>query len=252
MVSARRPIATVSMAPLLEGLDVTWFVPEGEGAEYEHIARVGARPVETIEVPAPDHGFMLSAQRNAVLDWAFAEDRPAIMLNDDLTPTKRTPTGFTWTTDGESERPVTAAEGIEHVLNTMRAVEAKLGGCAPTTNKFFYKPDRPVGLAHFIMGQLMVVLPCDLRFDLDAGTKEDYDYTLQHLYTFGVVARVDGLLGNFKHFESRGGWGLQRTTEFDTEMARRLIAKWPDDVKPNARRGDHEVLMRWSGKRYEP
>ena len=198
----------------------------------------------------PGRGFWLSAQRNAVLDWAFGHGHDwAVMVNDDLRPTKRTPTGFTFTKDGQTEKPITVAQAIDAICRVMLDNEARLGGCAPTTNLRFYR--KPVQTAHFIMGQLMVVRPTDLRFDLDAGTKEDYDYTLQHLYTYGAVARCDGVLGNFRHFEKKGGWGLQRTTEFDAEMARRLIEKWPNDVKVNTRRGDHEVLMRWSGGRYE-
>lgn len=246
VVSAGRPASIERMTALLAGLDPTWFVPAAELADYQYVATGLGIPFSAFAVE-PGEGEQLAVQRNAVLEWAG--DDTAVQFNDDLAPSKRTRTGFTFTTDGDTEKVITAAEAVALICDAMDQVGARFGGCAPTTNKFFYSAGRPIGTKHFIMAQLMVIDPTDLRFDTTFGTKEDYDFGLQHLYRFGTVARADGVLGNFKHFETRGGCGPYRTVEYDTRMARQLVAKWPNDVKINARRGDHEVLMRWSGAR---
>jgi hypothetical protein len=258
VVSSGRPAAVERMMPLLDGLEVRWCVPEGQGDTYRMAGElVGTGDIEVVEVPEPTREFdaMLAAQRNAVLAYAEASGWPRVVqINDDLRTSSRTDTGFTVARiqppDEASEQVITAATAIEFICVEMDSRGAHFGGCAPTTNLFFQAAKRAVGTEHFIMAQLMVIDVGDgLRFPYEMGTKEDYDFTLQHLYRYGVVARCDRVLGWFSHFEKRGGCGPYRSVTYDTEMARILMQRWPDDIVTNVKRGPQEVLLRWSGQR---
>jgi hypothetical protein len=179
VVSSGRPAAVERMMPLLDGLEVRWCVPEGQGDTYRMAGElVGTGDIEVVEVPEPTREFdaMLAAQRNAVLAYAEASGWPRVVqINDDLRTSSRTDTGFTVARiqppDEASEQVITAATAIEFICVEMDSRGAHFGGCAPTTNLFFQAAKRAVGTEHFIMAQLMVIDVGDgLRFPYEMGT----------------------------------------------------------------------------------
>jgi len=168
------------------------------------------------------------------------------MFNDDLAVSDRFPTGINLLhpDDYEVEHSVEAGAAIEHIICGIEMTGARLGGCAATTNAFF-APKAEWGTRHFIMGQLMIVAPGEeLRFKRVFGSKEDYDYTCQHLATYGKVCRANRVLGNFRHNEKRGGWANYRSLEEQRLLSLALVERWHPHVVHNPRR-DGEVLIKW-------
>ena len=43
------------------------------------------------------------------------------------------------------------------------------------------------------------------RFDCEMTLKEDYDFTAQHLHTYGQIARLNRVFVKAKHYTNAGG-----------------------------------------------
>ena len=130
------------------------------------------------------------------------------------------------------------------IYEEMLAIDARLGGVAPTDNPLNFSSRRPVKTSHFIVGDFLVTLPCGVLFDEAFTLKEDYDYTLQHLMRYGVVARCDSILAEFKHRTNIGGAVDVRTSQLEEENIALLKSKWRRYIVDNPKR-PHEVLLRW-------
>ena len=206
----------------------TWFVGEGEAAAYK---QQGAKHVV--------ESGPLCRSRNAAIDAAMK--LPCVELSDDLVRIQRAVMGERKLVgvDIEFEEAVSCViGGIE------RVGVAKLGGAAPTNNPFYANVDAPIHPGAFIVGDFIVVMPgCNLRFDETMTLKEDYDYTIQHIMTYGAVARRDDVLMTFAHRKNAGGAVAVRTPELEQHNIDILKSKWPGFVVDNPRRPD-EVLLK--------
>lgn len=222
IISARRPDRVPAMnehAP-----DATWFVADGEGDTYR---AAGAKNVV--------ESGKLCESRNAALNAAFAMNLPCLQLSDDLKRIKKAHSK----TDTE---PVSLASAAREMLLAGQKFKAKLCGVAPTSNPYFYNPEKPYRDRAFIVGDMILVFPCDLRFDEKMRLKEDYDYTLSHIQKFGGVLRVDNILAEFAHRSNKGGAVSYRTSELERECIAYLKKKWGNAIKDNPRRPD-EILL---------
>ena len=75
--------------------------------------------------------------------------------------------------------------------------------------------------------------------------KEDYDFTCQHIYEFGRVARCNRLLILAEHYVNAGGAVAIRNSKREAQNIKHLRAKWPGVflVSP---RGPSEVRLIWA------
>lgn len=227
IVSAHRPNNVPKMGALIG--NATWYVPKDQAPHYR---RFGA------EFVVESGG--LCESRNAILDDAFVAGRSCIQLSDDLSRVKRAVHA-----DGKSKGvDISFHDAVKELTEVMEGAGAKLAGCAPTSNAFFFSPERPVGTKHFIVGDFILVAPTPERFDEDMTLKEDYDFTLQHLTAYGLVARANALLPVFAHRTNKGGACAVRTSALEQENIAYLKNKWPNYIKDNPRRLD-EILLRW-------
>lgn len=202
----------------------TFYVGIGETPDYQY---AGAQKV--IE------GGGLVASRNMALEDAQSSGAFCLQLDDDLVHTH-------WARDGKRE-PTTLAAIVAAMEAAMAEHEALLGGVAPTANAFYASDG--VSTDKFIIGSCMLVDPAStIRFDTTLRLKEDYDYTLQHLDTYGRVARLDDALVEFQHYSNRGGAVTYRDEEMEQAAIRFLKERWPDAIRDNPRR-PNEVLLRW-------
>jgi hypothetical protein len=177
----------------------------------------------------------LVGARNAALKHAFAQDRPCVQTDDDLK-------GIGFTADGALVTTISFAEAVDKMLEGALETGAYLAGAAPTPNSYFY--GKPIGKVHFVCASICLVLPCGLRFDPALELKEDYDYTLQHLQTFGCVARVNGILPNYQHYSNKGGAVAVRSVELEQATISYLMEKWPGKLSLNHKR-KNEILLKW-------
>jgi hypothetical protein len=219
VISAGRPDAVARMAPHLEGVGpVWWIVPEQDCDAY---AERGAQALA-------DPGSLVGA-RNLALDRAFGHGQACVQVSDDLRRIRALP-GQDWT----------LRQVIGDLDAALDATGLALAGCAPTANLYFAKPG--IATWKFIVGDLIMVRPNELRFDPALRLKEDYDFTLQHITTHGGAARCDYIAPDFAHYTNAGGAVAVRTPEVEQEAIVYLMGKWPGLLRLNPRR-PNEVLM---------
>lgn len=229
VISAGRPGSVPAMLTHLGDMPSTWYVPDGEGADYRY---TGGQRIAVIESGG------LCASRNAALDTADRLGLPCLQLSDDLVKLELAhgPTRA-------DVEPTTLADVVSHLSAAMATNGAQLAGVAPTANPYFSRQRiNPTG---FVVGDLILVAEgCPLRFDTELRLKEDYDYTCQHLEAYGRVARCDHVLASFKHRTNKGGAVAVRTPEVEQASIARLLDRWPAHIRPNPKR-PNEVLLRW-------
>lgn len=229
VISAHRPSNVFALTALVG--KATWYVPQDEVAAYqdagaEHVVGSG----------------LLCVSRNQALRDAWEQGVPCMQVSDDL---RATHFAFPLSDGKIGKRAISFSEAAHHVTNHMRAQsDAYYGGAAPTANAFFFSPARPVSSAHFIVGDFIVVKPCELFFDELLVLKEDYDYTMQHLSRYGHVVRCNELLMTFRHRTNQGGAISIRTPLREQEAIFYLKRKWGDAIRSNPRR-ENEVLLKW-------
>jgi len=135
---------------------------------------------------------------------------------------------------------------IKHVIGEMEsALEGSgmnLAGVAPTPNDFYYNPNKPFSFRNFVIASLMAIKPCGIWFDEKLRTKEDYDYTLQHINKFGGAVRLNYILASFRHYGNKGGVVDYRTSDLEQESIAYLKKKWPSCIMDNPRR-ENEILL---------
>lgn len=240
VISAGRPEAVARLAPQLATVDapVVWVVPTSDVNAY---AQAGAVILE-------DPGSLVGA-RNAALDEAFARGLACVQLSDDL---KRIKALITCDDPGcepcteEAMRcapkngELTLAATLAELNWALDSTGLKLAGCSPTDNLYFARAG--VSTRKFIVGDLIMVRPTELRFDERLRLKEDYDFTLQHWATYGGAARCDYIAPSFAHYTNAGGAVEHRTAELEQETIAYLKAKWPGMIRDNPRRAN-EILL---------
>lgn len=228
IISARRPGAVMAMSAYLDDLPATWYVADGEADVYRD-----AGAAEVVEAGP------LCRARNLALATAFQRGQDCLQLSDDCT-------GFKWLRSArKGDAMPLGLRGV--ALQLWRAatqVGAYLAGAMPTANAFYAAPGK-VQTAHFIVGDTMLIRQgTPLRFDENLRLKEDYDYTAQHLYRYGRVARVGSLLAGYRHGTNPGGAVAYRNPDEEQAAIALLKAKWPLAIKDNPRR-PNEVLFKW-------
>lgn len=207
----------------------TWYVGEDEGQDYADA------DANVVVESGP-----LCVSRNVALRDAWNAGIPCVELSDDLTKVQLAE----WS---DAKKKIVAVDTdfktvVERVRAGMEQRGALLGGAAPTSNPFYSNVEKPVHPSAFIVGDFIIVNPCDLLFDEEFTLKEDYDYTLQHIMSHGCVARRDDVLMSFQHRTNAGGAVAVRTAELEQKNIALLKAKWPSFIKDNPKR-PNEILL---------
>lgn len=228
VISAGRPDAVARMAPHLATVDapVFWMVPRRDADAY---VEAGAEQV------LMDPGSLVGA-RNLALSYAFADDHACVQISDDL---KR----IRCLEECEPTRTgdISLGDVLWHLDGALDYTGyLKLAGCSPTDNLYFAKEG--VSTRKFIVGDLIMVRPTELRFDPNLRLKEDYDFTLQHWATYGGAVRCDYIAPSFSHYTNAGGAVASRTEQLEQETIAYLHAKWPGMLRDNPRRAN-EILL---------
>jgi hypothetical protein len=224
VISARRPERVPAMKALL-GSGAHWFVAKGDGDAYR--ANGADNVVES---------GGLCESRNAALDMAFSKDMPCVQMSDDLKAIKKAHSKT-------QTEPMKFAQAIGDMLHVAKLYRSRLVGVAPTANAFYYNPEKPFKLKAFIVGDMILCIPCDIRFDTNLLLKEDYDFTLKHLKQFGRAVRVDNILAEFAHRTNAGGAVSYRTELLEQTCIAYLKRKWGAVIRDNPRR-KNEILLK--------
>ncbi len=224
VISHHRPQNVRKMQSVTRRQDLCWYVGIGEADAYK------AEGAECVL----EAGNLVEA-RNMALDDAFSEAEPCMMLDDDLAKCETA-----W--NKQEKRAMTFNDMVGELSMALTCIEkVRLAGISATTN-LFYHPGHPYSFKHFIIASCIFVSPTPLRFDPQFTTKEDYDYTLQHIKKYGGVVRCNNLMPTFGHYTNKGGVVEYRTPEVEQENIRKLKVKWGKTVRDNPRR-PNEVLL---------
>jgi hypothetical protein len=216
--------ANVSRMQELIGLPVTWYVGFGEKDDY-----INAGADSVIESGG------LCESRNAILDHSFSENKYAVELSDDLNRVM-----LATAIGGNKKEGMLFVDAIQMMFDVLRLSPFYLAGVSPTDNPYFVTAE--VSLNHFIVGDFIMVKPCELRFDTNLKLKEDYDFTVQHIKKYGGVVRVNRILATFKHYSNSGGAVSIRNDDKENESINYLFKKHPGFFKKNAKR-KNEILL---------
>lgn len=230
VVSSGRPHNVERMARHIGA--ATWIVQPHEVNVY-----VDAQAPVVVGVPGVA-GRNLCQARNEALEAAFGAGYPCVQIDDDL---KKLQVAALDANQKVLVETVTFHQVVRHLAAACKETGARLAGIAPTPNPFYYR-GRPVNTAGFVIGSLLYVQPCILRFDTTLALKEDYDYTLQHLKQYGRVARCDDLLLTFEHYKNAGGVVSYRSSGVEQTAIAHLKKKWPGMIRDNPRR-PNEILL---------
>jgi hypothetical protein len=176
----------------------------------------------------------LIESRNYALSDAAKKNVVCVQLSDDLkkvTKNKNFGNGVECGLD----------DVICEMVNVFLSVNGvNLMGIPPTSNDFYAKS--LISKNTFCIGDLLFVKPCGIFFDDTLTLKEDYDYTLKHLTTFGHCFRFQKYMFHFEHYKNKGGAVDYRTEQEEQKNIRRLIAKWGSKIKLNPKR-KNEILI---------
>jgi hypothetical protein len=226
IVSRRRPDNVPKMIEITGVNTIYWYVSRGDLDDYKN---AGARLVRVT-------GGLVES-RNAAIEDAYLTGRTCVMLDDDLKKIEMI--------TGAGKTEITFANMIDEMKNVLDSSGLYLAGISPTNNTFYFDPKKPLSLKHFIIASCIMIKPSEpkLLFDPQFKTKEDYDYTLQHIKTFGGVVRLNYIMPTFGHYTNKGGVVDYRTTELEQQSIRKLKKKWGSIIADNPRR-PNEVLIK--------
>jgi len=183
----------------------------------------------------------VSDARNAALD-AFT-DHDLVQLDDDVSEIGE----FVPLANGKNRLSPLSQEQIrerfELCFQYVKAVGTVLWGVSPTSNPIFYNPKFPISPRSFINGSCSgYVSKTPVRFDSALALKEDYDYTLKVLMTYGAVVRFNSLYGKARHRDNAGGACAYRTTELEQEAICLLRSRWGKMIRKHPTRANEVVI----------
>jgi len=184
-------------------------------------------------------GGNLCQTRNRILTDSWEVDKIPVMIDDDIKNLEEC-----YIENGKkTTKNITFIESLNIMYEALTNTRMKLAGVSPTHNPFYCNPNKPIQFKHFIIGSMIMVKPCDLLFDESLRTKEDYDYTLQHIQKYGGVARCDTILADFEHYNNSGGVVDYRTSEVEQNSINTLKKKWGALIVDNPKR-PNEILIK--------
>lgn len=195
-----------------------WYVGKGEKYDSDQVVRAGG----------------LVQSRNRALADAFRAKEPCLMMDDDVKT-------FSKTTDKKTIQSMTFHETVTEMRDTLKMTPYKMAGVSPTNNPFYTQ--HKIGTHKFVIASMILVNPTPLRFDSMFRTKEDYDYTLQHIKKYGGICRCDWLIPKFGHYTNAGGVVEYRTADMEQQSIARLKTKWGKVIRDNPKR-PNEVLIK--------
>ena len=191
----------------------TFYVPPQEADEYREAGAV----VRT--------AIGLSGARNLAMDDAFAFDEPVAILSDDL---QALTSPYAPAEDDRADLPERIKATAEAMHEAIEMTRIYLAGVPSHSNKFWARGGTGLSTHTWVDGDFQVIRPNPLRYDETLPLHETLDFALDHLHTFGQVARFDRVLAKFQHRTNPGGCQAIRREhpELEPECEARMRAKW--------------------------
>jgi hypothetical protein len=221
VISAGRPENVQPMSKMIGA--ATWYVPEDQKESY----RVQGAPFLK---KGSDSGVV--PVRNRALQEGWARGAISVQLDDDLK-------WAAFVSNGKAQR-IPPSRALELLVKRLAESDFKFGGAAPTNNAYFTRRQNSTNL--FIRSGVIAVKPTTLLMDDKLPVKFDYDYTLQHIQTYGGVLRCDDLIFDFQQRTNKGGHVDTRSDAVEQFAIAYLQKKWGSLVRLNPKR-KNEILL---------
>ena len=93
-----------------------------------------------------------------------------------------------------------------------------------------YRTYSPVSFSLPILGPLINILDCSIKYDETLTLKEDYDLFLQHIKKHRKALRFNFLFYDVDHLTLPGGCQTYRTSQREKEQNILLQKKWGSDI----------------------
>lgn len=223
IISHNRPGNVQKIQEVINTHEVTFYVNDGEAEAYK--AAGALRVVEC--------GTNICQARNMAIKEATEIERISIQVSDDLKGIKRV--HLEPHTYKRLQSDITFKEVVDALIKEMLSHGAYYGGVAINNNPLNYT-GLDVSYNKLVVCDLIAVMPTGVLFDEEMYLKEDYAITITELLAGRNVVRLNNMLCNFPHRENEGGANGYRTTEAEAAANARVMAKWPEYVKPHATR----------------
>lgn len=111
-----------------------------------------------------------------------------------------------------------------------REVGTCLWGMNLLQDKQAYREYSPFSLSSVVLGTFMAVIRNPLKFDVNLGLKEDFDYSLQVLNKHRKILRFNKYHYKVKHIIGQGGCRSYRTKEKEDQQKEAFIRKWGSKI----------------------
>lgn len=179
----------------------------------------------------------IQKNRNFILDY-FKAGEKILMLDDDVRDVYKL--------GDKCLIKLTNKEIIDFIEDAFKKTEdagAKLWGIYMIKNHFFMS-DKIKDKA-FIIGSFCGIINNSLRYNEILELKEDYDYTIKNVITYGKILRFDNITANIKHYTNKGGCVETRKTKknLEAKCCKRLMKMYPDHLRINKKR-QNEVIIK--------
>ena len=223
VISNKRPQNVKNMETVCEPHKIYWYVGKKQKQEYEN---AGAYWVK-------DSGGLSDSRNQAIID-SQKEKKHCLQLDDDFKKVQfinKNKKGVDW------ELSKAIKEMSNYINNNM------LVGVSPTNNAFYFNPKKPFSTKNFIIGSMCLINKKNkCRFDNNLKLKEDYDFTIENIYRYGSVLRMNYIMPTFQHYTNKGGAVETRNDETEKESIQKLFDKHGDKIRLNKKR-KNEILM---------
>jgi hypothetical protein len=232
-ISHARP---ANVQPLEHRTGVKWTFYTG--SESDEVAAYKSQTAAVIP------SGKLCPSRNRALDDAFDQGLICVQISDDFTQASILRAAPERAAKCTADN-VTFLQAFARLASGFEGSAYNLAGiCSTTMNSPGYLSN-PIANYMFVLGDMMIIKPNDIRFDESLSLKEDYDHTLQHIRRFHGIYRDNLIRMNFQHKTNFGGAVAYRTTKLELETIEKLTARWGELIRVNPRR-KNEILLNYS------
>lgn len=186
-----------------------------------------------MQIPDNLAGKGMATVRNWILD--NSPDDHILMVDDDVSSI-----GYF---EGKEKIRLNEYQVYNFVENAFRMCSEAgtvLWGVNLLDDKKAYREYSPFSLCSVVLGPFMGIIRNELRFDINLGLKEDFDYSIQVLNEYRKILRFNKYHYTVGHLIGKGGCISYRTKAKEKDQRNQLIKKWgskiikfkKDDVNP--------------------
>ena len=191
-------------------------------------------------IGVPDKVRGITATRNWILD--NVKDEWMIQVDDDARSFHKYENGDLI----KFIEPERIGVFLDAMFCMTNEIQYKVWGLAMASDYKFYRPFAPFSTQGVVGANIIGIIKNPLRFDERLKVKEDYDYSMQHIYKYGGVLRTHKYGIDVVHLTNQGGCVAYRTKDIEIDCYNILVNKWGKNV---VKRQENKNFLKMSSPR---